>query len=150
MCVCVWVCVCVCQSTIWYMGRKNKYWDFFVWKFGFWPGEVMEKSWNFFLRFLWEPWFRDLCLHLHMGDKKLLTHWGRMTHICVGKLTIIGSDNGLSPGRRQAIIWTNAEILLIRPLRTNFSEILIEFHIFSIKKRCRLWNGVHFVSASMC
>ena len=22
---------------------------------GFWPGEVMEKSWNFFLRFLWEP-----------------------------------------------------------------------------------------------
>ena len=29
-----------------------------------------------------------------------------MTQICVGKLTIIGSDNGLSPGRRQAIIWT--------------------------------------------
>ena len=37
----------------------------------------------------------------------LLTHWGRVTHICVGNLTIIGSDNGLSPGRRQAIIWTN-------------------------------------------
>ena len=37
-------------------------------------------------------------------------------HICVGKLTIIGSDNGLSPRRRQAIIWTNAGILLIRPL----------------------------------
>ena len=34
----------------------------------------------------------------------LLTHWGRVTHICVGNLTIIGSDNGLSPGRRQAII----------------------------------------------
>ena len=33
-----------------------------------------------------------------------LTHWGRVTHICVGNLTIIGSDNGLSPGRRQAII----------------------------------------------
>ena len=42
------------------------------------------------------------------------------------KLTIIGSDNGLSPGRRQAIIWTNAGILLIRTLRTNFSELLIE------------------------
>ena len=39
-----------------------------------------------------------------------LTHWGRATHICVGKLTIIGSDNGLSPGGRQAIIWTNAGI----------------------------------------
>ena len=49
-----------------------------------------------------------------------------MTHICVNKLTIIGSDNGLSPGRRQAIIWTNAGILLIGPLGTNFPEILIE------------------------
>ena len=28
--------------------------------------------------------------------------------------TIIGSDNGLSPDRRQAIIWTKAGILLIR------------------------------------
>ena len=50
-------------------------------------------------------------------------------HICVGKLTIIGSDNGLSPGRRQAIIWTNAGILLFVPLVTNSSEILMEFHI---------------------
>ena len=33
-----------------------------------------------------------------------LTHWRRVTHICVGNLTIIGSDNGLSLGRRQAII----------------------------------------------
>ena len=57
-----------------------------------------------------------------------------MTHICVGKLTIIGSDNGLSPGRRQAIIWTNDGILLIGPLGTNFSEILIEIHTFSFKK----------------
>ena len=63
-----------------------------------------------------------------------LTHRGRVTHICVIKLTIIGSDNGLSPGRRQAIIWTNAGILLIRPLGTNFSEILIEIHTFSFKK----------------
>ena len=55
-----------------------------------------------------------------------LTHWGRVTHICVNKLTIIGSDNGLLPGQRQAIIWTNAGILLIGPLGTNFSEISIE------------------------
>ena len=55
-------------------------------------------------------------------------------HICVGNLTIIGSDNGLSPGRRQAIIWTNAGILLIGPLGTNFSEILIEILTFSFKK----------------
>ena len=57
-----------------------------------------------------------------------------MTHICVGKLTIIGSDNGLSPGRHQAIIWTNAGILLIRHLGTNLSEILIEVLAFSFKK----------------
>ena len=62
------------------------------------------------------------------------SHWGRVTHICVVDLTIIGSDNGLSPGRRQAIIWTNAGILLIGPLGTNFSEILIESHTFSFKK----------------
>ena len=62
-----------------------------------------------------------------------LTRWGRVTHICVVKLTI-GSDNGLSPGRRQAIIWTNAEILLIGPLGTNFSEILIGIQTFAFKK----------------
>ena len=58
-------------------------------------------------------------------NRNTLIHWGRVTHICVSKLTIIGSDNGLSPGRRQAIIWTNAGILLIGPIGTNFSEILI-------------------------
>ena len=57
-----------------------------------------------------------------------------MTHICVSDLTSIGSDNGLSPGRRQAIIRTNAGILLIRPLGTNFSEFLVEILIFSLKK----------------
>ena len=64
----------------------------------------------------------------------LLTHWGRVTHICVSKLTIIGSDNGLLPDWRQAIIWTNAGILLIGPLGTNFSKILIEILTFSFKK----------------
>ena len=63
-----------------------------------------------------------------------LTHWGPATHICIGKLTIIGSDNGLSPERRQAIISTIAGILLIGPLGTNSSEILIEILIFSFKK----------------
>ena len=58
-----------------------------------------------------------------------LTHWGR-----VSELTIIGSDNGLSPGRRQAIIWNNAGLLLIGPLGTNFSEISIGIQTFSFKK----------------
>ena len=58
-----------------------------------------------------------------------LTHWGRVTHVCTSKLNI-GSENGLSPSRRQAIIWTNAGIWLIRALGTKFSEI----HTFSFKK----------------
>ena len=63
-----------------------------------------------------------------------LTHWRRVTQIYVGKLTIINSDNGLSPGRCQAIICTNAEILLIGHLETNFSEISIGIPTFSLKK----------------
>ena len=63
-----------------------------------------------------------------------LTHWGRVMHICISKLTIIGSDNGLWPGQHQAIIWTNAGILLIQTLRTNFSEILSTTHTSSFKK----------------
>ena len=62
------------------------------------------------------------------------THWGRVTHICVNKQTIIVSDNGLSPGRRQAIIWNNVGLLLIEPLGTNSTEILIEIHTFSFKE----------------
>ena len=63
-----------------------------------------------------------------------LTKWGRVTHICVSKLSILGSDNCLSPGRRQANIWTNAGILSIWPLGTNFSEIFIEINTFFFKK----------------
>ena len=63
-----------------------------------------------------------------------LTHWGRVTHIHVSKLTIIGSDYGLSPGWSQAITWTNAGILLIQTLGTNFNEILNKIHTFSFTK----------------
>ena len=45
-----------------------------------------------------------------------LTHWGRVTDICVSILTITGSDNGLSPGRRETIIWTDDGIALIGAL----------------------------------
>ena len=54
-----------------------------------------------------------------------------MTHICVGNLTNIGSDHGLLPGRRQAIIWTNAGMLLFVPLGTHWnSHIFIEQNTF--------------------
>ena len=71
---------------------------------------------------------------LHTEHRNLvswLTHWGPVMHICVSKVTIIGK---FSSGRHQAIIWTNAWILLIGPLGTNFSEILIEFLTFSFTK----------------
>ena len=55
---------------------------------------------------------------------------GRVMHMYVSKLTIIVSDNGLAPSWRQGIIWTNAGILSIGPLGTNFSEILFEFTHF--------------------
>ena len=69
-----------------------------------------------------------------------------MTHICVGRLTIIGSDNSLSPSRRQSIIWTNVGILYNGPLETDF----IYFHSRKIIWYCRREIGGHFVSASMC
>ena len=83
-------------------------------------------------------------------DIQMLTHWGRMTHISLGKCTINSSDNGLSPGWRQAIIWTNAGILLIEPLGTNFSEILIRIQIFSIKKMCLKMSSAKWRPFCLC
>ena len=98
---------------------------------------------NFNIRFEW-----------FLYHRYLLTHWGGVTHICVRNLTIIGSDNGLSPGRRQDFIWTNVCLLSIGTSGTNFSEILIKIQIISLKKmhlkNYRLENGGHSVSASMC
>ena len=71
-----------------------------------------------------------------------LTHWGRVTHIGISKLTTIGSENGLPPDRRQAIIWTNAGILWIGPLRRSFSEIFIEIETVPFKKmRLKMSSG---------
>ena len=63
---------------------------------------------------------------------------------------MIGSDDGLLLGRRQAIIWNNAGILLVG---INFKENLLKIHAFSFKKihfKMSSENGGHFVSASMC
>ena len=86
-----------------------------------------------------------------------------MLHISVADTTIIASDSGLLPGRRQAIISTNAGILLIQPLWTNLSEILIQIVTFSFKKmRLKVSSGkwrpvclslnvsMHFHNPLMC
>ena len=82
------------------------------------------------------PFFsqKSACDFAGISARYYLTHWGRVTHICVVKLTIIGSDNGLSPRRCQAIIWTNAGIVSIGPLGTNFIGILIGIQTFPFKK----------------
>ena len=64
----------------------------------------------------------------------VLTHGGRVRHIWISKLTTVGSDNGLSPDRRQAITWTNAEILLIQTSTTNLIEIISDIHTFPFLK----------------
>ena len=97
--------------------------------------------------------FWPQCFHcMRLSAMLLLTNcWGRVTHVCVGNLTIIGSDNhdnGLSPDRHQAIIWTHDGIMLIGPLEINFSEILIKIHTFHLRKcisKYRLRKGSHFV-----
>ena len=86
-----------------------------------------------------EPGYQQPCYWLlskysGFSTRRVWTYWGRVTHISVGKLTTIGSDNGVVPGRHQVIIWTSAGILLIGPLGTNFSEILIGIQTFSFKK----------------
>ena len=89
----------------------------------------------------WGWWFEMLSCPLwcHRNGMQTLSilfslHWGWVMQKCVSKLAIIGSDNGLSPGQCQAIIWSNAVMLLIGPLGTNFNEILIKIFIFSFKK----------------
>ena len=74
--------------------------------------------------------FADECYSLGPSS---LTHWERGTHIYLTKLTIIDSDGGMAPAQHQAILRTNAETLLIRPLETT-SEIVSESYTFSVKK----------------
>ena len=69
-------------------------------------------------------------------------------HVCISKLTIIGSDNGLSSARCQVIIWTYAGTLLIGPLGTNLSEILIKIYIFI--QQNALENAVLKIAAILC
>ena len=72
---------------------------------------------------------------LQVSPVRRLVNWCRVTHICVSKLTIICSDDGLSPDRHWAIILTNDGILLIGPVGANFREIIIKIHTFSFKTK---------------
>ena len=83
-------------------------------------------------------WFKKLSRPLwrHHNEWVNVLNWlgQRDIHVCISKLTIIGLHNGLSPGRRLAIILSNAEILLIGSLGTDLSEISIWIQTFLFKK----------------
>ena len=75
-------------------------------------------------------------LDIYVSTAMPVTRWGRLTHICVGTLTIIDSDNGLTaPWRRQAIMWINARIQSLKfqhftKERLKMpSEICCQFHL---------------------
>ena len=95
---------------------------------------VNGKQRSIYFAYMQDKWIFVFHYHEEGFLSLLSTHWGWVMHVCISKLTIIGSDNGLLPCWRQAIIWTNAGIMLIGPLGTNFSEMLIEIHKFSFKK----------------
>ena len=98
---------------------------------------------------------KEMWLWMESSEKAFysqLTHWGQVTHICIHELTIIRSDNGLSPGRHQTIIRTNAGISLIGSLETNFREILIDIYIFIQENAFEIvvWKMAAILSRPQC
>ena len=85
----------------------------------------------------WGPWASVSCPLYHgyyqwKNNVRCLfsVYWylaSCILYICKSMvINIFSLSLSLSPERRQAIIWTNAGILLTGPLGTKFSEILIE------------------------
>ena len=78
-----------------------------------------------------------------------LTHWGRMTHICVSKLTIIGSDNWY----RLAGVKRLSEPMLgyyqlDRSKQTSVNSCIFQFRKLHLQLSSGNWRP--FFSASMC
>ena len=130
---CRYVSICLCLATCHYRGQHIRYilayaittasqlttrtYTFtLLIKKHLWPG------YHKFSKALWIIIYSIVIL-LAIN---VLTRWGRVVYMCVSILPVISSDNGLTSGRRQAIIWTNAWMLLIGPFGTNFSEVAIE------------------------
>ena len=119
------------------------------WVFGY----GFEQSVHIYVRYVYISNQVQTLVQLDYNQQEPVNGWvNNLLRPSISKLTSIASDNGVSSGRRQAIIWNNAGILSIGLLWTNFREISIEILTFSFKKcawNCCLWNGGHFVLASM-
>ena len=111
----------ICRNRINHTLLKNILFSFFTW-----PACLSQKYTN------------ELCIITQPISVRLsslvLTHWRRVSHTCVGKYNIIGSDNGWSPERQKVIIWTSVVILLIGPLAINFRVISFGIQTFPFKK----------------
>ena len=66
-------------------------------------------------------------------------------HICIGKLNITSSDNGLSPGPRQAIVWNNSGILLWTLGNKQKTYFYIHENLFKII----VWKMAAFLSRTL-
>ena len=112
---------------------------------GLWHTEFILGNVKIYLWML--TWLRLLKSFL-VEDKDPLTHLPLVPHICIKELDQYWFGNGLSPEWRQAIIWTNAAFMSIRPSGTNFSEILIkiqnflfmEMHLKMTSAKLRPWG----------
>ena len=117
---------------------------------------VSSKSWCKFVvvKSMWLLSKRYLIFLIYDNDSDTLTTiWNTsLTHLPQCRIWVsIGSGNGLSPVRRQAITWTNAELISIVTLGTNFREIRIKntkcFAFMQCGWKYPLRKGIHFVQA---
>ena len=130
------LCLKFIKARLW--ESENRYHWLWIWCAVVLPGKYIRGS----IKYL------DACLHwcrvvhysilllmswYQSGILKLIEAEWRI-YASVNFITIINSDNGLSPCGCHAMIWTNAVILLIGPLGTNFNGILFEIHIISFMK----------------
>ena len=95
-----------------------------------------KNEWNLSYGDLGQTFNIETCLSGSIWPEQNMVHnsWSLACEHFVTGTPLKSSDNGLSPRRRQAIIWTNEVILSVGPLGTNFIEILIEIQKFSFKK----------------
>ena len=75
-------------------------------------------------------------VHTHRS-KRHTSEW----HMFFGKIIFIGLDNGLSPGRRQAFVWTNAGKLLIGPFGNKLQWYYNRNHYISLKMCLKMSSG---------
>ena len=96
-------------------------------------GDISKSHWNYkvnawvVITFIVDDgmhyFFRSVFKYYLENEQSItLAHWSRVVYICVSNINTIGSNNGLSPDRCQAVIWSHAGIFLIGPLGTQFNE----------------------------